>query len=290
VHAVIVAAAGLVLAGCGGSTPEVAQPAPGSAEIETVHVDEQPSGAAPEGAEILGVWRLENGERLFWLGADGRFAIDDRGLLDTAPAAVGTYELAGATIRLENGEGDLCPPGSWELEATLAGDGALETVVGEDVEGRCSVGVGTRWTWLRVSPASPAGAELAAEGLEGEGAGPDAETLPGIWLLEGTGLLLRFAADGAYAFDDEGDLPGAPADAGTFAVDEDEIAFTSGAGTRRCSEGDRWVWRGTRLVTAPSESDAAGVARRGDWALLASPATDDCGRGAGGRRWLRLSP
>jgi hypothetical protein len=281
-------AACLALAACGsGGDADEAQLVPTPAETEP----EPDAEVALPAGELAGVWRVEGGNRLLWLGAGGRFAIDDRGLLDRRPAVVGTYELDGATIRLANGEGDLCPPGDWALEGELAGEGVLQTVVAEDVEGRCSVGAGTRWRWVRVSPPSPAGAALAAEGLPEDGVAPGAEALSGIWLLEGSGLLLRFA-DGTYALDDEGELPGAPADAGTVAVGAGgEITLTSGAATRRCSEGDGWVWSDVRLLAAPSRTDAAGVAQAGDWALVAAVAADDCGhRIPDGARWLRLSP
>jgi hypothetical protein len=127
-------------------------------------------------------------------------------------------------------------------------EGLLHAVSLYDSTGHLSAG--TELTMVRVSPSSPAGTQITAESSSGEGPPPSREDeLAGIWLLESTGLLVRFSADGTYALDDGGQLGTDPDDQGTFGVDRDgSVTLTSGAQSRTCAEGITWVWKDVRLI------------------------------------------
>jgi hypothetical protein len=293
------ATATALAAACGGGE-EDARPAEPSGET-AIEREAPPAGTEepvvagePPGEEgLAGIWLLDGSDRLMRLSRDGTFAIDDRGTLDTEPAVAGTFALEERTVRFASAGSALCEEGDrWSWEAGIIEEGRMETIVREDGDGRCALGVGARLAWARVSPASPAGAGLAGS-VEGvEPVSPAAEILVGIWLLEGTGVLLRLGSDGTYALDDDGELGPGPGDAGTFELDEaGTLTLTSAAGSERCAEGDRWAWQALELLAGPSTEDAAGVAQRGDWVLLVDAARDDCGRGVpDGARWLLLSP
>jgi hypothetical protein len=285
--------AAVLLAGCGGE--QGTSPAPETDEAATGDdmADEMPAvaGDEPEPAGLVGVWVLEGAHRLLLLAQDGRFAVDDRGVLDTDPAAGGTWALDGRTLRFANGaESAICSDGAeWSLRAGRLEDGAIETVFAAGDDPQCPVGVGTRWQWIRISPQSPSGLEVGGETPDDEGVIPDAATLRGVWLLEGTSTVLRLGDDGTYVLDDDGRLL-EPADSGTFAADAGVVSLTSGPDSRRCSPGDRLVWN-VRLLTGPSREDEAGLARRGDWVLRGEVEEDSCGHPVPrDGRWLLLSP
>jgi hypothetical protein len=293
----IALAVGMALpAGCGGDDGE---------EPETVVPPEERTaeGEAPTESELAGIWWMTEpgidraATLLVRFSPDGTFAIDDGGRLDTTPAAAGTYELDGEMINFESSGSELCTEGdTWALEAGVPAEGELHTVVREDADEECSLGVGTQWRLTRVSPSSPPGVEITGE--PGEDAVPpqDAETLAGIWLLEGSGRLLRFGRDGSYATDDAGGLGTDPADIGTVELDRDgTLIFTSGRRSRGCSEGDRWVWEGVEIAVAPAtrpdpEAGEGGLAVGGDWTLSADVTGDDCDHAIpDDARWLRIS-
>jgi hypothetical protein len=288
---VLLAAVAVALSACrheGGDGIEPAAPGSDAAPDASGSAGDEPTTAT-----LAGVWRIGESERLVWFGEDGGFAIDDRGRLDTQPAAAGTYTLDGATILFESRGSDLCVEGdTWAFTATLPDDGRLETEVVEDAEGACRLGVGARWTLVRVSPASPDTAAITADEPEGEPATPDVSNLEGIWLLEGTGRLLRFGRDGTYALDARGRIADEPEDSGSFEVDDrGGITFTSGPASTACGAGDRWVWDDVRVEVGPTETDAAGLALPADWMLRGSIAGDDCGHAVDdGWTWIRLSP
>jgi hypothetical protein len=294
---IIALVAALALAACGGDDdgeePEAAAPP----EERTAE------GEPPTESELAGIWWLtdpgidEGATLLVRFSPDGTFAIDDGGLLDTTPAAAGTYELDGEMINFESSGSEVCTEGdTWAFEAGVPSEGQLHTVVKEDADEECSLGVGAQWRLTRVSPSSPPGVEITGE--PGEDAVPpeDAETLAGIWLLEGSGQLLRFGRDQSYATDDAGGLGADPADVGTVELDRDgTLTFTSGPRSRICSEGDRWVWEGVEIAVAPAtrpdpEAGEGGLAVGGDWTLHGDVTEDACDHAiADDAQWLRIS-
>jgi hypothetical protein len=213
-------------------------------------------GLLPTPSLLAGIWLNDGGPSPGWsnllvrFSPDGTVAFDDLGVLDTTPAVLGTYELDGRTITFSAGpRSAACTGGdTWTWEAGVPDDGRLHVVNIEDGTGNCSVGVGTEWTFTRVSPVSPATARITVPEPTGKAVPPPSEaTLRGIWLLGGSGTLVRLGEDRTYALDDMGRLGISPSDVGTFQVDGRTITFTSGAGSSRCAQGDLWVWKDVDL-------------------------------------------
>jgi hypothetical protein len=233
------------------------------------------SGARPTTEKLTGIWHNQSAEEaslLVQFGPDGTYAIDHHGELDTRPYSFGTYEVEGRTVSFVGSDGQ------WTWEATISEEGLLHTVSIRDSTG--NVAPGTEWAWVRVSPISPAGAQITAEAASGEGVRPSDEwQLSGIWLLEGTGQLLRFSTDGTYALDAGGRLRGDPDDQGTFEVDgKGTITLTSGAISNTCAEGTSWVWKDV-LVTFGAGT-LRGVVTKDDGKRDLEP----------DMTWVRLSP
>jgi hypothetical protein len=289
----LAAAFALAMVGCGG----------GDEDTEAVmSPDERTAEGAPATADDLaGIWLIEEGIEdplLFRFDPDGSFAADWVGRLAATPAAAGTYEVDEGTVTLANGKSDVCARGdSWAWDAGIPEEGRVDVIwtASEARDEECDPGVGTRYTFIRVSPRSAPGAELT--GTRGaEGRPPeDAATLAGIWLLEGSGQLLHFGADGTYELDDVGALGVDPDDAGTFELDRrGSLTFTSGPSSRSCTKGDRWVWEGVEIAVGPArrpdpEAGEGGFARGGDWTLTADVAEDACDHSIGANAvWLRI--
>jgi hypothetical protein len=253
----------------GGGPAEGNTEAAGSAGGAEAEQDRRVSeGAPPTARRLAGIWRNESpGSRqlLVRFGPGKTFAIDNNGLLDTRPWSSGTYEVDGRTVTLLGTAAD-----QWAWVAGISEDGRLHTVMIYDHTAH--VAPGTEWTWTRVSPSSPAGAQITAEAAAAEGPPPKRESdLFGIWLLEGTGHLLRFSTDGTYALADEGRLGTEPDDQGT-------LTLTSGAESRTCAEGTSWVWKDVGLIFG------AGTL----WGVVTK---DDGQRDLGpDLMWVRLSP
>jgi hypothetical protein len=255
-------------------------------------------GAPPTASDLRGVWVLESGPEDLSLmasfDAEGNFAFDDAGFVND-PAAFGSYRLDGRTITFINGLFTRsCPAGDrWAWHVGIPGEGQLHAVeldpaqVPDEVEGDCDVP--GEYRWIRVSPASPAGASITAEAPPGAGDAPSTESaLWGTWLLEGQGTLVTFNASDLYFLDDGGSRgPRDRDDGGVYAVDEEgTITFTSGppspsgpgplSASRWCADGEVTTWREVRL-----DGDT----------LRATVTGDACAElPAGELTWIRLSP
>jgi hypothetical protein len=280
----IIAALTLVVpAACGGGdagqpsdpTETTAEPAP------TVDVEGQP----PSADDLRGIWQHEaQPSRMIRFGPDDGFAVDTHGSIDSSPALVGTYELDGGDIVVTVTQvGGACDVGdTWTWRAGVPEDGRLQLVFTETGQGACAIPIGTEWSFVRLSPRSPAGADLAVDPSGRSGplpANPEAalEVLDGLWLLEGGGHLLRLRPYGTYAIDDMGVLGTDPYDAGEIEVTGDTLTLVSAAGSNRCAAGDR-------LVLSIVQVDEIGRSLRG------RVIRDDCSHHLGARPvWMRLS-
>jgi hypothetical protein len=281
-----------LLVGCGGDDD--------GEEPEAVIPPEERTaeGEPPTASELAGIWWVNDpevfgGVILARFSADGMFAIDWRGLLDTTPGAAGTYEVDDSAIAFASEGSDVCTEGDdWAWDAGIPEEGRLNVVWTEEPDEECYVGVGTQWALTRVSPSSPAGTELGGERGEDPVPPDDASTLAGIWLLEGTGQLLRLGEGRTYAIDDAGELGVDPADVGTFQLDRNgTLTFTSGPRSRDCSEGDRWVWEQVEVALGPPREVEGALAEGGDWTLRAEVTEDACDHAiADDAQWLRISP
>ena len=248
-----------------------------------VHVgDRRVHGAAPTLETVRGIWLFDGGPdpgepgMLMRLAPDGTFAIDAYGSLDLSSATQGTFAIEGGHADFEVAPSARCPTGeTFTFLMGVSGDGRLDTVM---TEPGCGVPKGTRWAWTRVSPASEAGTEIRAAAPSGDAAPPDdALSLEGVWLLEGTGQLLRVSFSGTYVLDDQGSLGTDPSDEGLVEIQGRRVVLVSGSASRTCAEGARWVWGEVGLE--PFGTRMRAVSR-----------SDGCDRGAlNGLTWIRIS-
>ena len=239
----------------------------------------EPGGLTVE--KLAGVWWPTRGfdvggpSPLLSFGADGTFAVDNAGRLDTAPFLEGTYRVEGDTIVLSDSNRG-CPDMRWT--ASLRTNGMLAFTITDPASLDClrEPGYyieGVEFTYVRISPGSPASAELASRRAEQEpvlrslGAEPPGELseLAGIWLLDGGEHLLRIGSDGTYAIADAGTLVADPDDVGTVELENRSVqevslrvgtlTFTSGPESRTCSEGTRTVWTEVLFISNAMAAD-----------------------------------
>jgi hypothetical protein len=280
---------GLLAGACtgGSGVPRTAE----APEQETAGQEESASaaeGRSPTVTDLNGIWlQIEDRSSIGLLvrfAPDGTFAIDDRGYLDTRPAALGTFGVDGDTITFMSEGSDLCTEGdSWAWQARLPEIGLLHVVHTREAADPCRVPVGTEWTLIRLSPGSVAASRAISVTAPAEGSPPTvSEQLVGIWFVEPTGnLLVRFSPDGAFAFDNKGHLAPDPAVLGKYSLKEDTIRFTiSGGGA--CTSGDSWAWEASlaedgllRIVHTKEASGNCRVPIGTEWTLIrVSPSSD----------------
>jgi hypothetical protein len=229
---------------------------------------------------LTGIWKITADREpslLVRFAADGTYYFDDQARIGAEAASRGTYRVHGHTITFTNLGGYACPTAdAWVWRVETSTTGLLRIVITKAAAADCQESVGTEWVLTRVSPQSPAGAQLTGDATAGERLSVRNESqLIGIWLQQGTGRLLHLALHGSYALDDGGVLDSAPDDVGTFVRSgPGSLQLTSMAGARDCAPGDRAAWKGVRLTatsltvdvghdTCPARGDLAGR-----WLLL----------------------
>jgi hypothetical protein len=249
--------------------------------------ENQIEGQAPTADRLAGIWlrdqgpNLESAPLMLRIGRDATAAFDDLGLLDRNPAILATYMRDGNditfTVEEERQDGACVPGDNWTWRTGVQDEGRMQILNIEDGTGNCSIGLGTRWSFTRVSPISQASGRITAEDPVRNGARPSAGILTGIWLEEGGGRLLSFAFDGTYAIDDGGLLGTRSDDVGEFQIDgRGALTFTSGSDSRTCKQGAVTVWKRVRLT---------GRMIRG------TVAKDECTDSVGAElTWILLSP
>jgi hypothetical protein len=134
----------------------------GSAAVRATTAAGPTEGPPPTESELAGIW-LSPAAPLVGFSRDGTFVIDNGGYFDTDPSVQGRYNVDGDTITFPNVSGHACPGASFAWQASLPADGLLHIVHREEGEGKCREPLGTEWTFIRVSPSSPASAEASAE-------------------------------------------------------------------------------------------------------------------------------
>jgi hypothetical protein len=271
IAALVIAGAVIVIAALQrDERPPVSRPAEGEAPAP------RPDGAPPSVEALQGIWlqdRETGGARplMARFSADGTFSFGSA--LDTDAWISGTYEVDGPAIRFTATGGSCGSRDVYTWSGGIVSEGRLElehrgTEDGSGV-GVCPITTGDRFHFLRVSPASPAAADIEPGFYIGSGP-ITGETEPfdleGYWLVQGTGHLLRVDLSGGYRMDDAGALADAPRDTGTLGVGRRTLTFTTGGGAG-CAEGDVMVVTKARV----QEGAIQGVVSR-----------DDCGRGLEG--------
>jgi hypothetical protein len=272
----------VVLAWMGLGSSSLTEAVPPARDNRNV-IDTPLKGLAPTPESLAGIWRRELWEEnplLLRIGRDGTFAFDNHGQIDQGPAIPGTYEVDGDLVHFTVGsDSDACAVGdTWTFRMGIEPNGRMHTENIEDGTGVCSTGLGSQWSFVRVSPTSPASATITANASSAEGVPPSTlQMIRGIWLEVQGDDLLRVSWDTSYAVDDTGRLAGNPDDAGTIALgDKGTITLTSDAGSRTCPEGAVTIWEDVRMsagtlrgvVTKDECTGNVGVERT--WILIAS--------------------
>jgi hypothetical protein len=244
-------------------------------------IDDVPRSLAPTPQRLDGVWYEDRDTGSYpepiiaRFEADGTFAIG--GLLDDELRHVGTYETDGYQIVMSLAGGACGSEAVWTWDAAVFSTGRLEAVnagtdgANPDLVGECTIPVGEPFNFTRISPTSPAAADITPGDPLVEGPISNETTtvddLQGYWLQpEGAGYLLRFDSQGGYRIDDAGDFAN-PGGAGRVEIGTRTLTLTTGADATGCSEGDVWAWTNVRV-------DAG--------TLRATVTHDDCGRTEGG--------
>jgi hypothetical protein len=263
------------LALANGSGLAHAQPAGSPATTEPIPV-------TPE--TLAGIWRVDGGPEpgiLNQIGADGSFVFDPRGLLDTDPYGVGTYELEGTEVIISVTNG-ACEDWAFRVD-DIPEDGRVLATYSRS---GCHVAAGEPWNLTRLSPISPSASAI----VEPVSVNDDpVELFPalvqGIWLREGTGQLASFTLDGRYSVDDGGVLGVDPDDTGHFEIDGDTFVMSTD-GTASCAAGTTVTWTAAMLDKVKFTEDDGLV-----WRLrLTAPDNDCVGWTSGEQTWLRVSP
>jgi hypothetical protein len=250
-------------------------------------IDTPVAGQPPTAERLAGIWAWDDGGMLdqnrvvLRLSSDGTFVGDNSGQLDTYPAMQGTYEISGDTVRfMPDNDSDACVAGNnWTWRVGIQPDGRMNIVSLEDGDGNCEIGLGTAWSFTRVSPISPAASSLSPP-VDGDSRAIDSvDGLNGLWLDTDTGRVLRFSWDMSYAIDGSGRLGTDDVeDAGAFALGANgTVRFTSGSDSSDCPEGSTKVWKNVRIssrtlqavVDRDSCGDEAGTETT--WILLGAP-------------------
>jgi hypothetical protein len=144
---------------------------------------------------------------------------------------------------------------------------------------------GPPFTWVRLSPASPAGRAISMPEMAGAVPVRTLGQVAGVWLMPGTGTLLAIdAADPAhttYALDDRGRLGRSPLDSGSVTLGTNGTLILTSAqpATRTCS-----APQGPRMVL-PAVSVLRGKGMKAGGAV-----TSTCGLVPVGAAWVMVSP
>lgn len=253
----VVALSGVLLVACSageraGGQNSTASPAAASATA--------PPGPGVDAGVLDGIWWKPRDPDVpgdipvtVQIGPGELFVLDGRAQL-TAPVFRGRYTFLDDIVTYDGNEISDGPcsasdgPTRWKVSAV--DDGEIGTEVLEN--GACAAEVGSRAMMTRLSPASAAGAAIAAP----DGAFDTTPTLPsqlkGLWLRQGTGEVVSFHVDGTYARSQRGDVLVAPDDRGAFALEthDDATADDGGLatvvmtsdGSATCAEGSTLTW------------------------------------------------
>ena len=169
--------------------------------------------------ELVGIWSVD-ADWLFsgfpWLWT---FNADGSGT--GSPNANTAENTWGYTLKGNRIDARDRPPGctyAWQVAGF--DEGALSLEIGYHCG---NFGPGIALT--RLSPASPAGEAIAMPPMAGASPLRDVDDVGGVWLMQGTGMLLAIEArdptNVTYRLDDKGALARDPIDQGTVSVDAD---------------------------------------------------------------------
>lgn len=228
----------------GASEPSVAPPASPSPNPTTTGLVVSPD-------ELVGIWRVERGDMLLELAADGRYASDTHGVLGRSPDVVGTWEIVDDELHFDQTADSIdCPDAAAADARFIDFDDGTFTI--EWTYNSCYPdGVGDHWAYVRLSPDErwepPIPAELPPVSQE-----ISPGSTRGAWLIEGTSTILELHDDGTYVLDDAGMLAFDPMESGTYFATAGRIELTV-VTSRHCQTGTQRVLTDARAyVTNPA--------------------------------------
>jgi len=242
-------------------------------KLENLPAVPTPPAKSPTGAisktlpltidNLAGIWRVDDGSGLLWrfsrqgtvaLQAEGRLGVDK-------PSFAARYRIAGTTVRFVSLEDVACS--HWTMAIDIHMDGTMRETFTDAAPG-CPLQAGVRLDLTRLAPASFSGLLIQGilESVYSDPATPEAPSarpkslldLNGIWLVEGSGRLVRLTSGvsspfrGTYAIDDDGDLDTAPDDVGTVSLATDgTLTFTASSRSAGCPPGSQFAMHGVRV-------------------------------------------
>ena len=218
--------------------------------------------------DLVGLW---TGNGLWTFYADGTGGHSNNADLLEVPLS---YTLKGDRLGVR--DGDQC---GYSFRLTTYERGTL-TVDPLDYCGNPHEPI----TFVRLSPASPAGMALPMSSMTGAAPVRTVTQLSGVWQLPGTGVVLAIDTSdpkgATYALDDRGDLARSPRDRGAVSVEPDGTVTLSSSQepTAGCvsPSGPRIVLRSVQVVAGQSLDATGGV-------------DSNCPRVTVDRGWVMLS-
>jgi hypothetical protein len=197
---------------------------PQPAISQSAHPSAVPSAtvAPPAPAFALGdvatLWSEKGGSHLLSIKSDGTYAIDDAGLIDTAPADVGTVAVVGKTLVFTSTGGTACGSGqafTFDPLRLSRQSGVVIRMASSTTSGAtCAAAPAGDAVWENVPyrnvsfPFFP----------EGSGRDVTAADETGVFALVGDSVITRQSADGQFVSYDSGNLEGPPDNSGTWEV------------------------------------------------------------------------
>lgn len=133
-----------------------------SAVVRAIEAPTSTGGGSPDAVDLAGIWlQVDPAGLMVHFTIDGGFAMDNGGDFSD-PSVAGTYRLDADVIRFPKVAGHACPGDTFAWRVSVPDEGLLAVEHVEEASGNCRVPNGTRWTFIRISPDSPAGIRLTA--------------------------------------------------------------------------------------------------------------------------------
>jgi hypothetical protein len=221
----------------------------------------------PPAGSLTGLWKFSNAL------ATSLFVITDDNTATEYPNSVALLRrIAGDPVRVTNdgrtigvegrdAQGQLCRT---EQAIVAQSDGFVAQGVQTLTGPGCPVSTQPESTLVRLSPASAATRDLPVSTEEPGMPVTDAVQLNGVWLLQGTGLVLAVdekAGPAAYLMDNDGDIATAPDAQGAVSVEPNGQVVLAGSGCGTSTLGRAEV-RGQGVqqsLTATAVADPCGL-------------------------------
>jgi len=165
------------------------------------------------------MWVDEASGTLLLINADGTYAIDDAGNIDTTPADQGIVAVAGDTLRFSSSDASTeCRAGQgWDFAPLRLTEetGVIMSMDSTTSAGTCSAAPAGAATWTNVAYWAPRHGDLF---LPGSGDPVTAADETGVFVSDGEGFLVIQAADRTFRTYAAGVYDSGPYETGTWEV------------------------------------------------------------------------